>query len=47
MAMLVKILIRILIKVEDSDFDRAAMIMTDMGQDDKSTDSYFFWIDND
>lgn len=30
--------------VEDSDFDSAVIIMEDMGKEDKSTDSYFFWI---
>jgi hypothetical protein len=33
--------------IEDSDFDSAVLIMEDMGQADISTDSYFFWIDND
>ena len=33
--------------VDDSDFDSAVIIMEDAGKEDKSTDSYFFWIDND
>jgi len=31
--------------IEDDDFFAASEIMQEHGQDDKSTDSYFFWID--
>ena len=31
--------------IDDAEFEAAAEMMADHGQSDKSTDSYFFWID--
>lgn len=34
-------------EINDLDFNNAGLIMADYGQENKATDSYFFWIDND
>ena len=34
-----------LTNIADSDFDSAAIVMSEYGQSDKSTDSYYFWIE--